>query len=191
MLTTASRTSTSTPTTIGTLPSTSSATAATSKQHAVGDRVEHFAQIAALVEAASDPAVDPVGRPEHGKHGRSCDALVVDEQPDEQRGAQEAQHRDQVGNRDDALVSLHHRQERMRSWPRTQKGYCSPMVRTAVDVDRGTIDELRRLRTQEGCDLSEVLRVADSVATAGPVRRPRGGPGCARCRAIPAGSSWR
>ena len=49
------------------------------EQHAVGDRVEDLAELAALVEVAGDVAVDPVGRAEHreqqprrGERRRPC-----------------------------------------------------------------------------------------------------------------------
>ena len=53
--------------------------------------IEDLAELAALVEAAGDPAVDPVGRAEHREQRRGGEQLVGDEQPDEQRGAGEAQ----------------------------------------------------------------------------------------------------
>ena len=60
------------------------------EQDAVGDRVEHLAEVAALVEVAGDPAVDPVGGAEHRQQRGGREQLVVGEQPDEHRRAQRA-----------------------------------------------------------------------------------------------------
>ena len=71
------------------------------QEDAVGDGVEDLAEVAALVEAAGDPAVDPVGRAQDREQRRGGEQLVVDQQPHEHRGAQQAHQRDQVRNGDD------------------------------------------------------------------------------------------
>ena len=75
------------------------------EQDPVGHRVEHLAQVRPLVEVAGDPAVDPVGRAEHREQRRRLDPLVVGEQPEEDGHAQEARHRDEIGDRDDPRAS--------------------------------------------------------------------------------------
>ena len=61
------------------------------EQHAVGGRIEDLAELAALVEVARDPAVDPVGRAEHGEQrGRAAPGRVgLPEHPEEDRDAEQ------------------------------------------------------------------------------------------------------
>ena len=67
-------------------------------EHAVGRRVEHLAERRDLVVAAGHEAVDPVGGAEHGQEdGRGRLAVPAEEQPHEQRDAQEPDQRDDVG----------------------------------------------------------------------------------------------
>ncbi len=53
------------------------------EEDAVGHGVEHLAEVAALVEATGDPAVDPVGRTQHREQAGGGEELVVGQQPDE------------------------------------------------------------------------------------------------------------
>ena len=73
-------------------------------QEPVGRRVEHLAERRDLVEPAGHEAVDPVGGPEHGQQdgGRRL-AAGPEQQPHEQREAEQADERDRVRDRQDPV----------------------------------------------------------------------------------------
>ena len=101
----------------GTLPCTTSATPAVMSRIRSATGSSTLPRFDSLVEVARDPTVDPVGRPEHREQRRRLDALVVDEQPDEDRDAHEARHRDEVRDRGDPVFA------------RRRGGWHTPMVR--------------------------------------------------------------
>ena len=66
-------------------------TIADEEEQAVGDRIEHLAQVGHLVAAAGDVAVDPVGGAQHGEeHRRRGEGVLDEQQPHEDREAQTA-----------------------------------------------------------------------------------------------------
>ena len=118
------------------------------EQDAVGDRVEHLAEVAALVEVAGDPAVDPVGGAEHGQQRGRREQLVVGEQPDEDRCAGEAGQRDHVRDRDDPRPAVRpHRPNRTRSIQNSPV-YAPPSTGMAVPVTKDAASEQRNAATR-------------------------------------------
>ena len=76
------------------------------EQQAVGHRVEDLAEVADLVEAAGDVAVEEVGDAQPGQQpgGRGA-VLLAEEEPEEQRAEAQPHDRDDVGDGEDAVLA--------------------------------------------------------------------------------------
>ena len=125
------------------------------QQDPVGHRVEHLPEVAPLVEPPGDPAVDPVGGPEHGEQGGGGEQVVVGQQPQEDRRADQAHQRDHVGQCHDPRCTFatcrarHPYRDRTRSSEvQSRPVYAPPSIGMAVPVTKDAASEQRNAATR-------------------------------------------